>query len=84
VLPIVHELALMSDLVDTVIERFGDKRVHVVRLVVGARSGVAADALRFSFDVATQGTAIEGAVLELRETPGKELELQELEVSECV
>jgi hypothetical protein len=79
----VHELALMSDLIDVVCARRDPRRVLVVRLAVGARSGVAVEALRFSFDVCAEGTDLEAARLEIIETAGDELRLEEIEVSTC-
>jgi hydrogenase nickel incorporation protein HypA/HybF len=78
-----HELALMDDLVETVLHKIGTRRVRLVRLVVGVRSGVVADALRFSFDVAIEHTALAGAVLEVIEVDGAELQLKEIEVDAC-
>jgi len=56
----VHELALMDDLVTTVLEEVGAARVRAVRLVVGRRAGAVADALRFCFEVCIKGTTLEG------------------------
>jgi hydrogenase nickel incorporation protein HypA/HybF len=67
----VHELAITESIVDAVRERVGDTKVRVVRLEVGALSGVVADALRFCFDVCAQGTTLEGARLEIAEIPGR-------------
>jgi hydrogenase nickel incorporation protein HypA/HybF len=79
-----HELALMDDLVETVIDKMGARRVRVIRLVVGKQSGVLADALRFSFDVAVEGTPLAGAALEVIDTDGADLCLKEIEVDGCV
>jgi hydrogenase nickel incorporation protein HypA/HybF len=65
-----HELALMSEVVAVVSDRCADVRVSRVRLQVGRLSGALPDALRFCFDVCTQGTALEGATLEIEEIPG--------------
>jgi len=78
----VHELSLMADLVTAVTNEVGDARVHVVRLAVGRRSGASAHALRFCFEVCARGTPLEGAAIEIQETPGDELRLEELEISE--
>jgi hydrogenase nickel incorporation protein HypA/HybF len=78
-----HELALMDDLVESVIDKVGARRVRVIRLVVGSKSGVVAGALRFSFDVAIEGTCLAGAALEVVETDGAELQLKEIEVDGC-
>lgn len=66
-----HELAIMESVVDAVSERVGDTKVIRVRLEIGKLSGVVPDAIRFCFDVATEGTALAGAMLEIIETPGR-------------
>ncbi len=66
-----HELAIMHAIVDQVTDRLGDRRVTAIHLVVGRLSGVVPDALRFSFDVATAGTPLAGAVLTIDEPPGR-------------
>jgi hydrogenase nickel incorporation protein HypA/HybF len=38
---------------------------------VGRLAAVLPDALRFCFDVCTQGTSIEGATLEIADVPGR-------------
>jgi hydrogenase nickel incorporation protein HypA/HybF len=76
-----HELALMDDLVDVVAEQVGDARVHVVRLEVGRSAGASVHALQFCFELCTSGTVLEGAELEIVETVGDALRLQEVEVS---
>ena len=60
-----HELAVTQSVVDAVMERTGEQRVLEVRLRVGRLSGVLPDALRFCFDLVT-----EGAVLDIEEPPG--------------
>ena len=47
----------------------GASRIQRLCLRVGAMSGVVPDALRFAFDVVCQGTAAEGAVLEIEHVP---------------
>jgi hydrogenase nickel incorporation protein HypA/HybF len=64
-----HELAIAEGLVDAVTDRLPGERIASVRLEIGALSGVVADSLRFCFDLATEGTALEGAVLEISEPP---------------
>ena len=76
-----HELTLMEDLVCTVLENSGSRKVVAVRLVVGAASGVVADALRFCFDICVEGTQLEGAALEIIEDPGSRLLLKDVEVA---
>lgn len=62
-----HELAIAEGLVDAVTERLPGARITAVRLEIGALSGVVADSLRFCFDLATEGTPLEGALLEIDE-----------------
>ena len=64
-----HELALMESVVSAITERLGETRVTRVRLEVGQWAAVFPDALRFSFDVCTEGTSLAGAALEIQEMP---------------
>lgn len=66
-----HELSITQSIVEMVGERAGDVRVHRLTLVIGRFSGVMPDALRFCFDVCTEGTVLEGAILEIIEPPGR-------------
>jgi len=66
-----HELSIAQSIVEMVGERAGDARVHRLTLVIGRLSGVMPDALRFCFDVCTEGTVLEGAVLEIIEPSGR-------------
>jgi len=50
-------------------ERLGGGRIAVVNLVVGEWAGIDDDALRFSFELLTAGTPVEGTLLKLRRTP---------------
>lgn len=67
-----HELGLTKDLVDLVTAKAveaGAKRVVSIRLVVGAISGVEADAVSFCFEVVSKGTIAEGARLDIDRVP---------------
>jgi hydrogenase nickel incorporation protein HypA/HybF len=66
-----HELAIAEGLVDAVTGRLPGTAIASVRLEIGALSGVVADSLRFCFDLATEGTALEGALLEISEPPAE-------------
>src|SRR5580704_2886170 len=66
-----HELAIVESVVDTVTERLPDAKISSVRLEIGALSGVVADALRFSFELATEGTNLQGATLEITDIPAR-------------
>jgi len=69
----VHELSIAVSLVEAVCDelpRLGaGARVDAVRLRVGPLAGVVKEALLFSFDVAADGSPLEGARLEIEETP---------------
>lgn len=66
-----HEMAITQSVVAAVSEYIGDARATRVRLEIGRLSGVVADSVRFCFDLAAGGTALEGALLEIVETPGR-------------
>lgn len=66
-----HELSIAQSVVEAVTERAAGRRVLRVRLQVGRLSGVVPDALRFSFDLVTDGTPAEGAALEIDEPEGR-------------
>jgi len=67
----VHELAIAESVVETVTQRLPDAKVTCVRLEVGALSGVVPDSIRFCFDLATEGTGLAGARLEITEPPAR-------------
>lgn len=67
-----HELSIMHGVVDSVTEFMSTQppgRVKTVTLRIGALSGVVEDALRFGYEVATKGTALEAASLVVHNLP---------------
>ena len=67
-----HELSIALSLVDLACEemtRLGASRVETLHLRLGALSGVVKDALLFSFEAASEGTALQGARLEIEDVP---------------
>lgn len=60
-----HELAVTQSIIEACSEHAGASRVLRVTLEVGALSCVMPDALRFCFQVASEGTTLEGAELEI-------------------
>jgi|ERR1700683_744947 hydrogenase nickel incorporation protein HypA/HybF len=64
-----HELAITEGVVAAVTERLPEARITSVRLEIGALSGVVADSVRFCFDLVTEGTNLEGASLDIIESP---------------
>lgn len=65
-----HELAITESLVEHVSEEVGDARVVRVVLEIGKLSAVVPDAIRTCFDLCAQGTALEGAALDIVEIGG--------------
>jgi hydrogenase nickel incorporation protein HypA/HybF len=66
-----HELAIVESIVAAVEERVAPARVSCVRLQIGRLAGVVPHAVRFCFDIAVRGTALEGAALEIDEIAGR-------------
>jgi hydrogenase nickel incorporation protein HypA/HybF len=68
-----HELSITRGIVAICAEHAGGARVTLVRLEIGRLSAVMPDAVRFCFDVCARNTVVEGAALEIIETPGRAL-----------
>ncbi len=75
-----HELTLIRSLIETVTSAVGESHVRVVRLSVGRRACASPHALSFGFQVCARGTALAEATLEIVETDGDELRVEEVEV----
>jgi hydrogenase nickel incorporation protein HypA/HybF len=65
-----HEMAITRSVVDAVCEHAAGRRVHSVRVQVGALCAVVADSMQFCFGLATEGTVADGARLDLDIQPG--------------
>ncbi|MFW0754108.1 hydrogenase maturation nickel metallochaperone HypA [Pseudomonas sp. H11T01] len=65
-----HELSITQSIVEACNERAGGARVLRVTLEVGNLSCVMPDALRFCYDVVTEGTSLQGSTLEIIRIPG--------------
>lgn len=65
-----HEMAITQNIVEIAGSAAEGRRVTRVTLEIGKLSGVLPDAIRFCFDMVAQGTALDGAVLEIREIDG--------------
>ncbi len=69
-----HELSIACNLVDvaTASAAAADaQHVTAVHMRLGALSGVVKDALLFGYDVAAQGTVLEGVPLVIEDVPGQ-------------
>ena len=67
-----HELSIVSSVVDTVTEslqKYPGARVIEVRLRVGALAAVVEDSLQFCYGIATEGTPLEGSRLVVNLVP---------------
>jgi len=64
-------MALTQSVVDAVCEHAAGRRVRSVALEIGALCSVMPDSMRFCFELATEGTAADGARLDLQIRPGK-------------
>jgi hydrogenase nickel incorporation protein HypA/HybF len=67
-----HELSIAASVVESVTEAAAahpGARVKSVQLRIGALAGVVEDALEFCWQIATEGTPLVGAVLEIRTLP---------------
>lgn len=67
-----HELPITQGILDLVLDhaaRAGAARVSAVHLVIGELSGYVDDAVRFCWDLVSEGTAAQGAVLQFRRVP---------------
>jgi hydrogenase nickel incorporation protein HypA/HybF len=67
-----HELSLAISIVEGVEAESatrGGLKVEVVHLKLGALSGVDRDALLFSYEIACEGTTLEGSRLEVEDVP---------------
>jgi len=67
----VHELGITQEVVAIAAESARGRQVLRVVLEIGKLSGVLPDAVRFCFGPCAEGTAVEGAALEIVETPGR-------------
>jgi hydrogenase nickel incorporation protein HypA/HybF len=64
-----------------VTDRLPDVAVSCVRLEVGELSGAVPDSLQFCFELATEGTTLQGASLEITRTPGHDLKIASVKVT---
>ena len=67
-----HELSIAISMVEMAAEeaaRRGAAQVSAIHLKLGDLSGVVKDALLFSYDVACEGTPLEGSRLVIEEVP---------------
>ncbi|MFZ0745913.1 MAG: hydrogenase maturation nickel metallochaperone HypA [Terracidiphilus sp.] len=89
-----HELSIVSSVVDSVIESlaaYPGARVKEVRLRVGALSAVVEDSLQFCYGIATEDTPLAGSALVVKILPvvmhcepcNADVELESLQSFRC-
>ncbi len=66
-----HELGITQSVVDAVLDAVDEPRISLLRMEIGRLSGVVPDSVRFCFDLVVEGTALEGALLEIVEPAGQ-------------
>jgi hydrogenase nickel incorporation protein HypA/HybF len=67
-----HELSIAISIVETAAEEAatrGNAHIEAVHLRLGPLSGVAKEALLFSFDLACEGTSLQGSRLVIEDVP---------------
>ena len=81
-----HELSIALSIIEGATEelsRHPGSRATAVHLRLGPLSGVIKDALLFSWELASEGTELEGATLEIEEmATGSDLEVFALELAD--
>jgi Zn finger protein HypA/HybF involved in hydrogenase expression len=78
-----HELAAAQDMLKTVVqtaERHGAKRVSVIRVKIGERSGHEPSNIVDLMGLTAEGTIAEGATVETTLVPGTEIGVEDIEI----
>ncbi len=79
-----HELGIIKDLVksiqDTVKDRGDDKRITKVFVRLGTAMGISEESFRFWFGNLTKDTNLDGALLEISSSDGREVVVDSLEL----
>ena len=67
-----HEMSIALSMIEQITqtaENHGGGRVEIVHLKIGVLSGVDSEALRFAYEMASEGTQLEGSRLEIESVP---------------
>lgn len=81
---LMHEYGLVEDLLEEVTAQANRKKAKKVRRIVvqlGQESGFTQESLETAFEVLRGGTAAEGATLEFKQVPGRDVILLEVELA---
>lgn len=66
-----HELGIAQEIVAIIAEHAGGARVTRVVLEIGRNALILPDSIRFCFDLCSEGTAAQGASLEIVDVPAR-------------
>jgi hydrogenase nickel incorporation protein HypA/HybF len=66
-----HELGITQEIIAIASEGSGGVKIKRIVVEIGKLSAVLPDAVKFCFDLCSEGTAAEGAILEILEIPGR-------------
>jgi len=69
----VHELAIATSLTEALLElvkEHSSSKVLEVHLKIGKLRVLSIDQLKFSYEILSKGTPLEGSILQVEETPG--------------
>ena len=65
-----HELKITQNVVAAISKQAKGAKVQRVLLEIGKLSGIMPEAVQCCFDICSQGTVVEGAILAIQEVPG--------------
>jgi Hydrogenase/urease nickel incorporation, metallochaperone, hypA len=77
-----HELAIAEGILGVIGDIAGERRVVRISISAGTALALAPDSLAFSFQLVAQGTAADGAHLEVHTLDGDVLRVDEVEVED--
>ncbi len=75
-----HELSIARNVVAIVADAARGRKVVRVTLEIGRLSGVVPDSIVFCFQAVAEGTALDGAALDIAELAGDELNVKSFEL----
>lgn len=79
-----HEIGVVEDLISSIQEKITDqaiiRQVKKIHLRLGKTAAVAEESLKFWFENLSQGTKLEGALLEISWVDGSQIFMDSLEV----
>lgn len=66
-----HELAVTEEIIKTVLEASGGRKVKTIEIVIGDLSSFIDESIRFYFELLTKATLLEGVNLSFKRVPVK-------------